>query len=134
MFGFGFGLGYFLTGTSWVYVSMHDFGGMAWPVAAFASGVFCAILAVFPAAAGWIYARTPATGWIKPALVFPAAWTLLEWARGWAFTGFPWIAVGYSQAPFSPLSGFAPVLGVYGVSLLMAASEAFSVPEPPSSS
>src|SRR4249920_418474 len=49
--GLSFGLGYFLTGTSWVYVSMHDFGGMAWPVAGFATLFFCTYLALFPAAA-----------------------------------------------------------------------------------
>ena len=97
--GFGFGLGYFLTGTSWVYVSMHDFGGMAWPVAAAATTVFCTILALFPAAAGWLFARTPASGWVAPVIIFPAAWALMEWVRGWMFTGFPWIALGYSQSP-----------------------------------
>jgi apolipoprotein N-acyltransferase len=55
--GFGFGLGYFFVGTSWVYVSMHDFGGMAWPVAGVATMVFCSIFSVFPAAAGWLFAR-----------------------------------------------------------------------------
>ena len=44
----------------------------------------------------------------------------MEWVRGWMFTGFPWIAMGYSQSPFGPLSGFAALLGVYGVSLLTA--------------
>ena len=39
---------------------------------------------------------------------------------GWIFTGFPWLAVGYSQAPPSPLAGFAPLLGVHGLSLLVA--------------
>ena len=42
---------------------------------------------------------------------------LAEWLRGWMFTGFPWLALGYSQVPASPLAGYAPVLGVYGVSL-----------------
>ena len=35
--GYAFGLGFFLAGVSWVYVSMHDFGGMAVPIAAFAT-------------------------------------------------------------------------------------------------
>jgi apolipoprotein N-acyltransferase len=120
--GLAFGLGYFLTGTSWVYVSMHDFGGMAWPVAGFATLFFCSYLALFPAMAGWIFARIRAPGWARLAIVFPAAWALCEWARGWLFTGFPWLAVGYSQSPRGPLSGFAAVLGVYGVSLLATSS------------
>jgi apolipoprotein N-acyltransferase len=59
---------------------------------------------------------------VRLALALPAAWALLEWTRGWIFTGFPWLALGYSQAPVSPLAGYAPVLGVYGVSLLAALS------------
>jgi apolipoprotein N-acyltransferase len=41
----------------------------------------------------------------------------MEWLRGWLFTGFPWLAIGYSQAPFSPLAGLAALAGLYGVSL-----------------
>lgn len=120
--GLGFGLGYFLTGTSWVYVSMHDFGGMAWPLAGFATVFFCSYLALFPAVAGWAFARLSAPVWARLTIVFPALWALAEWVRGCMFTGFPWLAAGYSQSPNGPLSGFAPLLGVYGVSLLVAAS------------
>jgi len=47
--------------------------------------------------------------------------------RGWVFTGFPWLATGYSQVPESPLAGFAPVLGIYGVSLAVAATSGLVV-------
>jgi apolipoprotein N-acyltransferase len=118
--GFAFGLGYFLTGVSWVYVSMHDFGAMAVPVAAFATVFFCSYLATFPAAAAWLTLRLPATRGARLVLLFPASWALAEWARSWVFTGFPWLAVGYAQSPSGPLSGYAPVLGAYGVSLATA--------------
>jgi apolipoprotein N-acyltransferase len=52
---------------------------------------------------------------------FPAAWALAEWVRSWLFTGFPWLNLGYSQID-SPLSGFAPIVGVYGVGWLTALS------------
>jgi apolipoprotein N-acyltransferase len=47
---------------------------------------------------------------------------LSEWLRGLLFTGFPWLAFGYSQVAASPLAGYAPVFGVYGVSLMVALS------------
>jgi apolipoprotein N-acyltransferase len=47
---------------------------------------------------------------------------LAEWVRGWLFTGFPWLAMGYSQVPHSPLAGYAPVFGVFGISLIVAVS------------
>ena len=116
--GFAFGLGFFLTGVSWVFVSMHDFGGMPAPLAAVATLLFCALLALFPAAAGYLFLRLKSGVWWRDALLAAAAWTFSEWLRGWVFTGFPWLAVGYAQTPPSPLAGFAPLLGVYGVSFL----------------
>ncbi|HYC47579.1 MAG TPA: apolipoprotein N-acyltransferase [Burkholderiales bacterium] len=115
--GWWFGLGFFLAGVSWVYVSLHTFGAMAAPLAAIATLLFCAFLAVFPAAAAYVYARVPVAQWAKLTLILPAAWTLSEWVRGWIFTGFPWIALGYSQVPSSPLAGYAPIVGVYGLTL-----------------
>jgi apolipoprotein N-acyltransferase len=118
--GFAFGCGLFLAGVGWVFVPLHDYGGMPWLLAAFATAVFCATLALFPALAGWLSATIRATALIQLTLVAPAAWALAEWARGWAFTGFPWLALGYAQVPDGPLMGYAPLAGVYGLSLASA--------------
>jgi len=115
--GFAFGLGLFLCGVSWVYVSLHDFGAMPAPLAACATLLFCVYLALFPALAGCLFAATALPDSIRLTLFLPAVWTLLEWTRGWLFTGFPWLATGYSQVAASPLAGYAPVLGIYGVTL-----------------
>jgi apolipoprotein N-acyltransferase len=117
--GWYFGLGLFLTGVSWIYVSLHTFGAMPLPLAALATLLFCAFLALFPAVGGYLVARFRTGDTIKLVLCAPAVWTLVEWTRSWIFTGFPWLAVGYSQAPLSPLAGFAPVAGVFGVTLIM---------------
>jgi apolipoprotein N-acyltransferase len=118
--GFSFGMGMFLAGVSWVYVSLHFYGGMAMPVAAFATLLFCIILSCYPAMAGVAMWVVPGNARLKFTLLFPGLWAVSEWLRGWMFSGFPWLAMGYSQAPSSPLAGFAPVLGVFGVSLLTA--------------
>lgn len=118
--GFTFGLGYFLCGVSWVYVSLHDFGSMPAVLAALATFLFCAYLAVFPAAAGWLARRYAARNPASILLLAAAAFTACEWLRGWLFTGFPWLTLGTSQVPSSPLAGYAPVVGAYGVSLAAA--------------
>jgi apolipoprotein N-acyltransferase len=117
--GFAWGLGCFLGGVSWVYVSMHDVGGMPAPVAILMTLAFALYLALWPAFSGWLAARLRSEGMLSIFMI-AAAWTLGEWLRGIIATGFPWLAIGYSQTPPSPLAGYAPSLGVYGVSFAVA--------------
>jgi len=125
LIGFIFGMGLFGAGVTWLYVSLHDFGHMEPALAVLALIVLCAYLALFPALTGWITAfRHFRASWAWPGMV-AALWALTEWLRGTLFTGFPWLTIGYSQAPASPLAGFAPVIGVYGLSLLLMLSAAW---------
>ena len=116
--GYAFGLGWFLAGVSWVYVSMHAIGGMPAPVAALAVVLFAAYLALFPALSLWLVAHWRLPEHVRWLLALPALWALLDWLRGVILTGFPWQALGYAQVPWSPLAGYAPILGVHGVSAL----------------
>jgi apolipoprotein N-acyltransferase len=116
--GFAFGLGLFLTGVSWVYVSLHDYGAMPAPLAALATLLFCAVLALYPALAGYLQARFAGPLAARQLLLIPALWVFTEWLRDWVFTGFPWLTLGYSQAD-SPLRGYAPITGVFGLSWLV---------------
>jgi apolipoprotein N-acyltransferase len=115
--GFWFGLGLYGAGVSWVYVSLHQFGGMPAPLAGFATLAYCAFLALFPAAAGWLQARVPAGDAVRACLLIPAAWVLFEWLLVWIFTGFPWLAIGHTAAGW-PLQGYAPLGGVYALTFL----------------
>ena len=121
--GFFFGLGLYGAGVSWVYVSLHRFGAMPMPLAAAATLGFCAFLALFPALAGWLQARiardAESPEALRAVLLIPAAWMLMEWPLSWFLTGFPWLALGYTAID-DPLSGYAPVGGVYAVSLALA--------------
>ncbi len=126
--GYLFGLGYFGFGVSWVAVSMYRFGGMGVVLSGLATILFVLLLAAFPAAVGGLWRRGFSAVRLPLALLLalPALWVSLEWLRGWIFTGFPWLLVGYSQID-APLAGLAPVLGVYGVSLAVALSAALLV-------
>ena len=119
--GYLFGLGLFALGTSWVYVSMHRFGGLDVPLAVALTALFVAFLALFPAAVGWAFARLGGgrLSLVTALLLFPALWGLAEWIRGLIFTGFPWLLLGYAHTD-APLAGLFPLVGVYGVSLASA--------------
>lgn len=122
--GFCFGMGLFSAGVTWIYVSLHDFGAMPMPIAVVALIVLCAYLSLFPALGFWLLTRSRLTSPFLWAALAAALGMLSEWLRGTLFTGFPWLALGYSQAPLSPLAGFAPVIGVYGISFVLIFSAA----------
>jgi apolipoprotein N-acyltransferase len=125
LIGWLFGLGFFLVGVSWIFVSLSTFGGMPVLVASLATLFFCTAMALYPALASVLFVRlAPPPGW-RRGIAFATLWTLTEWLRGWFLSGFPWLVAGYSQTPPSPLAGFAPIAGVYGVSLFTALAGAF---------
>jgi apolipoprotein N-acyltransferase len=117
--GFMFGIGLFSTGISWIYIALHDYGEMTIPLAASATLLFAVFLALFTALAGYLQARIPISITLRTVLLMPAIWVLIEWLRGMIFTGFPWLTFGYAHSD-SPLAGYAPLFGVYGVSLIAA--------------
>ena len=119
--GFAFGLGIYGSGISFIYVALHDYGEMHFLLAALVTLLAGAFLALFSAVAGYAQACLRAPLWMRMVLAMPASWALLEWLRGLAFTGFPCMLAGYSQVE-SPLGGYAPIMGVYGVSLMAAVS------------
>ena len=115
--GFFFGFGLFLSGTYWIYISVVVFGeAPAWIALVLMLGLVL-IMSTWLFATGWLISRfAGGEPWLL-LLVAPATWVAIEWLRGWVLTGFPWLAIGYSQVD-SPLSGWAPVIGVYGVSFM----------------
>jgi len=117
--GFAFGLGWFALGMSWVYISMHTYGEMPAWMAVPATGALVAYLAVYPALAAALAHRASARPALRLLLAWPGAWALTEWLRGTLLGGLPWIASGYAHSD-GPLSGFAPIVGVYGLCLLAA--------------
>ena len=121
--GFAFGVGLFGVGASWVYVALAQFGGMQGVLAALATAGFCAYLALLPALAGWLTARLAPVDTAARLGAAAACWTLAEWLRSWLFSGFPWLSVGYAQTR-AVLGSFAPIGGVFLVSLAVAGSAA----------
>ena len=53
-------------------------------------------------------------------LLAPAAWVATEYARAHVFGGFPWIPLGNAVVTLLPLAQVASLVGVYGLSWLLA--------------
>ncbi|MEE4279441.1 MAG: apolipoprotein N-acyltransferase [Halieaceae bacterium] len=119
--GWLFGIGFFGSGSSWVYVSIHVYGNASPLLAGSLTLAFCAGLGLLHALQAWIYARFVR---ILPGgmlLGFAALWVLFEWLRSWLLTGFPWLYLGYAHID-TWLAGWAPILGVYALSFAVAFS------------
>ena len=124
---FWYGFGLFLTGTYWVYISVHVYGNAAIWIALLLMVGLALLMAFFIALGGALISRlSQGEPWLL-LLIAPAAWVLVEWIRGWALTGFPWMAFGYGQID-TAYAGWAPVLGVYGVSFMVTLSATAVIP------
>ncbi|MBL6986643.1 MAG: apolipoprotein N-acyltransferase [Methylobacter sp.] len=115
--GYLFGLGAFGSGVSWVYVSMHDFGGAGVLGSSVLTSLFFAFWALFPALAGYLSAKMKGQSRF---IIVPVIWVLIEYFRGyWVLNGFPWLQIAYSQLE-TPLAGYIPIVGVYGTGFMLA--------------
>jgi apolipoprotein N-acyltransferase len=121
--GWAFGFGWSVGGMHWLYIALNRFGGLPAVLSAIAIallGLYMGLFAAFAAGVStWLRKR-----WSLPVpafllLVFPVLWGVSEWMRGWVFTGFPWASSGYAHDT-APLAGFAPIVGVYGIGVLVA--------------
>lgn len=108
LLGFSFGLGYFVLGLWWIYISLHDIGGMHFVVSCLAVLLLAAGMALFFSSAClplYLRQRTRLTG-----LVLAACWVLIEYVRSVILTGFPWM--GFAEAQFN--GPFAPIAPFFG--------------------
>jgi apolipoprotein N-acyltransferase len=87
--GWLFGLGWLVSSLWWLYISMHDFGGLAPPLAGAAVLLLAAFLSLYLAAAMAAVARWRTGQPASDALLYTGAWLLAELARASWFTGFP---------------------------------------------
>jgi apolipoprotein N-acyltransferase len=118
--GFVAGLGYFGGTVYWTGTVVSQFGGLSWPVGVIVGAMLVAYLALFPAlftlCLGWLGARYG----VRAILLAPAVWVTTELGRTYFWSGFPWLLLGYSQTTVLPIAQLASVVGVFGMSGLVA--------------
>lgn len=117
--GFLFGISFFASAVSWVYISLYTFGGVPLWLSMILCAMFVLFLSLFPAFTGYLLNRifTPSHKFIY-LIAFSCLWVLMEWLRSNLFSGFPWSLLAFSQVN-SPLAGFVPIVGEIGTSWLV---------------
>jgi apolipoprotein N-acyltransferase len=117
-----FGLGKYAAGVSWIYVSIHQYGGASPLLAGIMVAVFVAFMALFCLPIGWFLGKLKASKQnISKSLLamgFVATWVLMEWTLTWFLTGFPWLFAGHAMLG-TPLQSYAPIVGTLGISLVV---------------
>jgi apolipoprotein N-acyltransferase len=114
------GFVYFVGTIYWTGTVVRTFGGLATPVALLAMVLLSLYLALFPALTALMTSRLVMLMGLRGLWLAPAAWVATEFFRGYLFGGFPWVPLGNSQVEVLPVAQLASVLGVYGLSALVA--------------
>ncbi|WP_434779114.1 apolipoprotein N-acyltransferase [Neisseria sp. Ec49-e6-T10] len=110
----------YVTQFYWVFIALHSVAGLPVIYAAPLTALFASYLALYPALCFWLLHHLKANKNIQLLVGFPLLWVITEYIREHALTGFGWGALGYSQISESPLAGFAPLGGLYLVTLVVA--------------
>ena len=116
--GFIAGFFHFFTLIYWIIPTVSIYGGLN-PVLAIATlTLLCLYLALYPAIFAFLLKKNDPNPCFAP-IFASCLWTGLEYIRTYAFTGFSWGVLGYSQFSNLLLIQIADFSGVYGVSFLI---------------
>lgn len=115
------GIGYFLSGIHWVYISIKQYGDLPTPLAiiillllVFYLSLYPTIFAVLLRLFNKIF---PAFSFKQLIILAPLIWQVTEYLRATILNGFAWLQFGYSQLD-SPLGSLIPIVGINGVNFI----------------
>jgi len=118
------GIVYFTGTLYWITRVMTVYGGLAPVVAGLVNALLIAYLALYPALFAMVMSRFASALGPRSLAVAPFVWVATELGRSHIMTGFPWVLLGYSQTTVLPVAQLASVLGIYGLSGLVASVSA----------
>ena len=138
LLGWAFGFGFFATGFAWIgnafYVDPAAFAALAEPAIgglAAGFGLYLGFLALtlraIPPLTSGALPRAYMINALCRVVFFAAAWTGVEWWRGWFLTGLPWNPIGSVWVEVLPVMQGASVIGVFGLSLITVLATASAI-------
>ncbi|MCH9753337.1 MAG: apolipoprotein N-acyltransferase [Alphaproteobacteria bacterium] len=118
LLGWSFGFGFFLCGLYWIsYALLVDQDMFGWLVP-FAVTLIPAILAIYIGIITLLLHKVRKDS-LRMMIAFISLWVLIEILRTKLFTGFPWLALGYSLSNKITLIQSASLVGVFGISFVI---------------
>ncbi len=119
LLGWVFGLAWFASGIWWISISLSQFGNAPLPFAILATACVIVLMSLYPALFAWLMQRVKLEQRWRYLVFAPALWGGLEWLRSILFTGFPWLALGYSFEGTPVAQVYFPLIGALGSSMLV---------------
>ena len=114
------GLVYFTGTLYWITRVMAVYGGIVTWAAVAVNALLIVYLSLYPAIFALVVRRLIVVHGPMAMLAAPFVWAATELGRTYIISGFPWVLLGYSQVTVLPIAQLASVVGVYGLSALLA--------------
>lgn len=114
------GLVFFLCTIYWVFHSVYFYGNVPMALSILIVILLCAYLGLYTGLFSIAFTFFSRASNSPAVFMVPVLWVTLEFIRTYAFTGFPWSLLGYSQYKFLHLIQISDITGVYGISFLVA--------------
>ncbi|OQM34312.1 apolipoprotein N-acyltransferase [bacterium endosymbiont of Pedicinus badii] len=117
--GFLWGLGFFSSGISWLYISLKNFSNLSLYVGSFLILFLISYLSIYPAIFSFLIKYFNVYQERKKIIfLIPTIWSCVEFLREKMFTGFPWMQIGYAHTE-SPIKNIIPILGIKGANFFV---------------
>ncbi|NWF98370.1 MAG: apolipoprotein N-acyltransferase [Nitrospirae bacterium] len=117
--GFFLGIPYFFGTLYWIYYSINHYGGISFSGSIFLVILLCLYLSLYTGLFAFIFSVAIQNTKLPGLIIAPIFWVVIEFIRAYAFTGFPWSSLGYSQYKFLSIIQIADITGIYGISFLI---------------
>ena len=121
--GFLAGIIHYLTLMYWLVHTMKSYGQLPLYLAIVILLLLSSYLAIYMALFAAAVVHSKKNPFMGVALS-PLLWVSLEYLRSFIFSGFPWELIGYSQYQQITLIQIVDIIGIYGISFLIALSNA----------
>ncbi len=103
----------------WVVRVMSHYGGLPYATGVVIFVAMCAYLGVYGGAFSLLFHRIAPSTRFRRWLLVPLAWVVVEYARTYLMTGFPWNLIAASIVDYAPLVQFDRVAGPYALGVLI---------------